>query len=1088
MWCGAPDGRTDAALVHVTAPDWPIPVLEPVLWGRTVTHRPGIPCVMWGLPGFVQLPDGSDEVEQPTGTLNPGDGYISDRYVVKLAGTPPDDGTASPWRGISGAALYCENLLAGVVAADPAHRGHAALTAVPAYMLLRDPEFRSTVEHFAGSGSLRCESIELQTLMDHQSPIRSTTAMTPGSLLAARRAIVPFRGRQRLLAELREWASQLGLGVWLLHGSGGQGKTRLAHYFGEQLADDGWAVLWLNHQATGDQLVLLGQMTLPLLVVVDYSETRGDQLVALLNELASRRASRPVKVLLLARVVGDWWEQAVAGSESAAGALEQARVTMLAPLEESPPAQEQSFRAAVDAFASALSDHDNAGSAHATGTDWTAAASAVRLAPVFEPGTTALGVQMSALVELLDTVTQDVAPSDTGLEDRLLGHERRYWATTAAIHGVNILGPATLKDIIAATIVLAPVTPHDLDRVLTRIPDLKDQSKVLHGKTRDWLMSLYQGQTPDVFGGLGPDRVAERLIGRLMLDHTRPCIIDTLATASTITNTEAQHLLTVCTRAATHPSLVAIGNRITAWCETHPYRLMPAAIHIATRIEEPTPLVAAVNHLTGSPTTSTDILVCLHDSLPNETRVLAEAALSVALVLARRRQNHANLTIDDKNLSAESLHNLSIRLADVGQQRLALGAAMEAVDLYWQLAGQQGVSSPPNLVMSLNNLAIRLADIGKQEEALTVAAEAVELTRQLAAATPHDDRYLTSLATSTNNLSNQLADMGRREPALAAAREAVDLNRRLVAFHRNGRLLDLARRDLAISMNNLCNRLADVGRREEALAAAFEAVDLYRRLATQTPDAHLPGFATATSTLAAQLADGGRLEEALAAATEAVDHYRQLTRQHPDRFRPGLARALNNLAADLADAGRHEEALVTATEAVDHYRQLTRQHPDRFRPGLARALNNLAADLADAGRHEEALVTATEAVDHYRQLAGQTPDVHLPGLALGVNNLAIRLMNLDREDEALAAVSEAIKIRRQLAAGHRSAFLPDLATSVYDRAFYLGRMGRRDEALVAAAEAIDLYRWLTEQLPSPYATELDRAKQLVMWLQNLDVE
>jgi hypothetical protein len=46
------------------------------------------------------------------------------------------------------------------------------------------------------------------------------------------------------------------------------------------------------------------------------------------------------------------------------------------------------------------------------------------------------------------------------------------------------------------------------------------------------------------------------------------------------------------------------------------------------------------------------------------------------------------------------------------------------------------------------------------------------------------------------------------------------------------------RRDLARPLNNLAYRLADQGRRDEALAAAEEAVIIGQELAARWPDAH----------------------------------------------------------------------------------------------------------------------------------------------------------------------------------------------------------------------------------------------------------
>ena len=83
------------------------------------------------------------------------------------------------------------------------------------------------------------------------------------------------------------------------------------------------------------------------------------------------------------------------------------------------------------------------------------------------------------------------------------------------------------------------------------------------------------------------------------------------------------------------------------------------------------------------------------------------------------------------------------------------------------------------------------------------------------------DAFRPNLAASLNNLSNRLAELGRREEALDAIGESADLYRRLAAERP-----DAFRPDLAMSLNNLSNRLAELGRREEALDAIREAADL----------------------------------------------------------------------------------------------------------------------------------------------------------------------------------------------------------------------------------------------------------------------
>ena len=65
-----------------------------------------------------------------------------------------------------------------------------------------------------------------------------------------------------------------------------------------------------------------------------------------------------------------------------------------------------------------------------------------------------------------------------------------------------------------------------------------------------------------------------------------------------------------------------------------------------------------------------------------------------------------------------------------------------------------------------------------------------------------------------------------------------------------------------MSLNNQSGRLADLGRREEALAAIEEAVAIYRQLAEARPDAFLPDLAMSlnnqSNRLSAPGAAGGR--------------------------------------------------------------------------------------------------------------------------------------------------------------------------------------------------------------------------------------
>jgi tetratricopeptide (TPR) repeat protein len=377
------------------------------------------------------------------------------------------------------------------------------------------------------------------------------------------------------------------------------------------------------------------------------------------------------------------------------------------------------------------------------------------------------------------------------------------------------------------------------------------------------------------------------------------------------------------------------------------------------------------------------------------------------------------------------------------------------------VAGASAVSDLMSIANQLPQQTVVLRD-----RAAGVEAAIVQSLRALRGGS--ESHELTAdFAGSLNNLANRLSELGRREEALATTREAVDIRRELAAARP-----DAFRPYLAASLNNLATMLSQLGRREEALEVAREAVESYRELAAARPDAFRPDLAASLNNLAAMLSDLGRREAALATAQEAVDIRRELAAARPDAFRPDLARSLNNLANMLSGLGRREAALTTAQEAVELNRELAAARPDAFRPDLAASLSNLANRLSDLGRREAALAVALEAAALYRELAAARPDAFRPDLAGSLNNLANRLSDLGRSEDALATAQEAVELYRGLATARPDAFRPDLAMSLTNLTTRLSDLGRREEGLAAAQEAVELYRELAAARPDAFRPDL----------------
>ncbi|MGV9313951.1 tetratricopeptide repeat protein [Streptomyces sp. NPDC003691] len=970
VWCGTPGGRYDAALVLVDEdPRWTAPA-GPVRWGRMATDRPGANCLTWGLPDLAHRDGQPPEAEQSRGRINPGSGFVANRYVIDLDRQPPRSSAAlsRPWGGQSGAAVFCDRLLVGVVAADRAHSDHSQLTVVPAYLLRHDPGFRAALAAHGG-GAEGLEAVEFQHLADLDHIVSRTGRSSPSSLLKARQQSVPFHGREDLLAELTAWCLRDGFGAWLLHGPGGQGKTRLAHQLAGRLAAENWAVLWLHPRASYEQLREIRHASKPLLVVLDYAETRTDQLGALIEAAVEHPGTTPLKVLLLARTDGDWWAGAKRASSLAEDLLDSAPARPLPPLNDDPADRSRSYRSALHALAVVLAE-----GAGAPAHPWRTVADRLP-APGLEDDAygNALTLQMAALADLLDTAAPPTAADRTvrttaaEVEDRLLGHESRYWEGIAVSPGVQLseLYPQALGTALAAAHLAGAADREDADSLWCRIPVLADQPRARRDRITDWVAALYPADTADrVWGSLQPDRLAERLVGRTL--DTDPGLAHNLLAGAD--EARIVQLLSVYSRAAAHPVFRGrLDSGLTGLCVRHHRRLARQIVAVATRTDHPAPLVDALDAIAADPATPLDELDELNNLFPDHSHRLAATSTRLLTTLSARYRSSAAEDRDEHLPGlAKSLHNLGLRLGQSGRAAEGLDALRESVLIRHELALRYPAALP-RYAASLNSLAARLTELGQYEESLAVIEEAVKIRRALDEAFP--GIHLPDLAMSVDNLGWALGAVGRHEAALATVREAVGLYRALVRddprTHRSG---------LSRVLHNLAHRLREAGAPEDALAAIEEAARIRRALAEADPDAHLRDLSESLEFLSICLGAIGRHRDSLAAVEEAVHIERVLSETDPDAFRYGLATSLTNLFYCLARlGGPADAALAAVAEATDHFAALARVTPDVHLPHLAKSMELLAVTLWETGRRREAITEIGRAVRTRRMLAEANP-------------------------------------------------------------------------------------------------------------------
>jgi tetratricopeptide (TPR) repeat protein len=751
---GASPADLDVALVEITDIGWSPPEVGPLRWGRLTGRSPEVPCEATGFPRVLRDPDGTRESDQISGTINPGTGMVTGRHDVTVnsaaPNTGPQDPQLSPWSGSSGAGVFCDGLLTAVLVIDADGFEHRRLTSIPAYRFLSEESVVNVLDEHSVSSQM--ESVELSPLLigaaqESRVRRRRRDQTSPSMLLRADYEVVSFHGRDQLLTELTDWCTNpdLEVEVKLIVGPGGSGNSRLARKLVADMQDrpapgrdagKAWVTGFLAPSSPpGSSLVArLADTGSPVLAVVDYAETRTAQLSDLLRQLWATDCA-PVRLLLLARSAGDWWDQLARDlGYPLGGAME------LPPLDETPAGRVLAFRTAVNDFAAHLPRLDTVEKC----VDW--AARAVASNPPQDLDDARFGspltLQLSALLQLLNppdftdpSGAQSQAQRAEQPEQYLLTqHEAKYWTTTVPdwLH----LQPQVLAEAVTTATLCGAADYEEALAALAALPTLRgrDQNGLI--AVANWLRDLYPASAGQLWGGLQPDRVAEHLVATSL---TRaPGLLKPLLAAAC--RPQQYQALTVLARTMANPTIAEglrkqLSRQLTEVFTTADSdgALAGVAIQVATETAEPARLIHAV--ATALDKFSPEHLRALAGQLPERSLALADLAAQVTTALVKQLQLHATEERGHPNPDvAMWLNNLAGRLSHLGRREEALAAIEEAVQLYRGLAGARRDAFTPDLAMSLNNLAGMLSNLGRREEALAAIEEAVQLRRGLAGA------------------------------------------------------------------------------------------------------------------------------------------------------------------------------------------------------------------------------------------------------------------------------------------------------------------------------------------------------------------
>ncbi|MEU5777521.1 tetratricopeptide repeat protein [Streptomyces venezuelae] len=1032
--------------------------LAPVRWGRLVTQDPADTWIR-GYTGHSGR-TGNLGSTSFVGVLDPMEAVESDRYVLSLTGTPPvGPERVSPWAGLSGGAVWCAGTLVGVAVADLPGWQHSRIEAVPSYVLFADEAFRELVRLHTGA-TIHLEPAEFA---DHTESVEPLVPRSAATLLHPRAETVRFTGRRELLDEMVAWSTaDDDLSMAVLTGAGGAGKTRLARELGHRVAAERYAVVHLRRGSGPDQHRLLAGTTAPVLLVIDYAESRVEEVGELLRRLGRSTSGVPLRVLLVARALGQWWDELRSlGGAEAADTTARARRWSILDTASLGVAEDEIFRTAV--------------------ADLTRGAAALGL-PVAAgppddmlpepPGTprrphrTVLDIHMAALASVL---APSAGPPVRDAQEALIGHESAYWRETSRRAPLGALGDAALRNAVVTATLVGPVPGARAHAMLARVPRVGDHPESVRRAVADWLHELYprpdsaDGGTTWQWGPLQPDPLGEFLVGRRVA--AEPEIL--LRLLPVLDGQETVNALLVLSRAAAQTESEPLADVLRTAVRSRPAHLAPLLVAAGTRSAEPAILIAALDQILVEELLPPGRLLKLAARIPPLTRALLSWSIRLHEKLLEA-EPEPSAAAPQGTTRAGALHNLAGRQLAAHRYEEALESATSGLRLLG--AEEDGPSLVRGLLLHVR--AAALLKLGRAEEAVREGRQCVAQFVILQATEGKDHAVASvGLAAVLNNLSQYLAETGDDEAALRAARRSVDARRELAAD--DATLLP----DLARSLNTLTLRLHESGDLTGAMEAAEESLSVRRTAAQNHPDAYLEELASTLNNRARILAELGDLVGALDNVREDVSIRRQLARSGQPRSRVKLVHTLHRLADLSLRADAPSEAVEAADEATGLARRLVIDDGRQHLPLLGGCFLVQTRSLLQASRASVAYRVNVKAAQVFRTVHRENP-AEYPGLLDALVNQAHFMSVAERPKEEEQAVAEAVALLAGLPDELRGEVRESLAAAHEYHAQTLIALHRPEAAQEACDAALALYRELEREDPGSCTERLEEVAAL----------
>ncbi|KAJ7031117.1 hypothetical protein C8F04DRAFT_1186169 [Mycena alexandri] len=307
---------------------------------------------------------------------------------------------------------------------------------------------------------------------------------------------------------------------------------------------------------------------------------------------------------------------------------------------------------------------------------------------------------------------------------------------------------------------------------------------------------------------------------------------------------------------------------------------------------------------------------------------------------------------------AVALRNHSNHLNALGRVEEAVKHAQHAVEIYSRLSDRL---SDPGRAGALDSLATYIFILQRNDEALAASHQAVQISRDLLQQQPQDEGLSADLAMFLANRANTLHALKQQEAALEDAAESRNIYR-VLRSHSSDRYTA----EYADSLRIYSEVLFRLNRSSEALQPIHEAVTLWTQLNNNRlkPDVYSPNLARGLLSLSYILSALGRHLGAAVEIEKAVDIFRRLATQSPEMFNPEYARSLHHAAQVHIDHQRHQDAILFLNEALLTYKTLSL---DNCAAEFALTYNRKHLCMTRLKDHEGAVAASRSAIEILKQ-------------------------------------------------------------------------------------------------------------------------